>query len=101
MNTPKDPEWEGTGEVREPVLNATAVQSVRFPVSDLKAIREAARRAGVTTSEFIREAAVAAARGTAGSGASTRMSFGSDGVTIRPPEDDTFGVQSPTLVRSA
>jgi hypothetical protein len=84
----REEQWDDTGELREPVANPTAVQSVRFPLGDLKSIREAARRTGETTSEFIRGAAVARARGTSIIG-TARVSFGSQGTSVRPLEDDT------------
>ncbi|MDE2934787.1 MAG: DUF6290 family protein [Chloroflexota bacterium] len=43
--------------------NPSAVYSVRFPKSEIAAIRAAAKAAGMTTSEFIREAAREKAEG--------------------------------------
>jgi hypothetical protein len=63
-------EYSVTEEWAEPIevgprRATTSVVSVRLPTSELNAIRRAARDAGVTTSEFIRRAALTAAEGTA------------------------------------
>ena len=68
-------EWEEEGEVQGPSSSGSAVQSVRFTLKDLQAVREAARRAGETTSEFIRGAALARAIGA--NRASLTLTYGS------------------------
>jgi len=50
-------------EVHHAVREPRAVYSVRFARSDIRGVRRAAEAAGVTTSEFIRNAAIAAAKG--------------------------------------
>lgn len=44
-------------EVRPGRTNPASVYSVRFPKAEIAAIRAAAKAAGMTTTEFIREAA--------------------------------------------
>lgn len=44
-------------EVKPGRENPSAVYSIRFPKTEITAIRTAARAAGMTTSEFIRDAA--------------------------------------------
>lgn len=51
-------EWDyENAEVKPGRKNPSAVYSVRFPKAEITAIRAAAKAAGMTTSEFIREAA--------------------------------------------
>jgi hypothetical protein len=57
----QDVEWEETGELREGKRRPSVVQSVRFGRDELRLIRDAATRAGVSTGEFIRGAALARA----------------------------------------
>lgn len=60
----QDPEnWEQDGELLAPRLVASAVVAVRFPQSELDAIRRMAAGAGVSTAELIRRAATAALLG--------------------------------------
>ncbi|MBI5949035.1 MAG: hypothetical protein HY875_12925 [Chloroflexi bacterium] len=59
-------DWEGEGQLRRGSRGGgSAVQSVRFGLEELREIRAAAARAGITTSEFIRQAAIARAAGPA------------------------------------
>ena len=59
----EDPEeWDSDrAEVRPPSKSARAVVSVAFARDDFGRVSEAARREGMKTSEFIREAALARA----------------------------------------
>jgi len=50
-------------EVHDPVENLGAVYAIHFTKDEINAIRDYAEIAGVTTSEFIRRAAIAAAKG--------------------------------------
>jgi len=60
----KQEEWDyENAEVRPGRKNPSAVYSVRFPKAEIAAIRSAAKAAGMTTSEFIREAAREKAEG--------------------------------------
>ncbi len=63
MSTKHD-DWDyENAEVRPGRKNPSAVYSVRFPKPEISAIRAAAKAAGMTTSEFIREAAREKAEG--------------------------------------
>ena len=63
MNTKHD-DWDyENAEVKPGRKNPSAVYSVRFPKAEIAAIRAAAKVAGVSTSEFIREAAREKAEG--------------------------------------
>ena len=54
----KHEEWDyENAEVKPGRKNPSAVYSVRFPKAEITAIRAAAKAAGMTPSEFIREAA--------------------------------------------
>lgn len=55
-------DWDNP-EVQEGNRTARSSFSVRFESGELRLIREAARAAGMKTGEFIRNAALAAARG--------------------------------------
>ena len=60
----KHDEWDyENAEVRPGRKSPSAVYSVRFPKAEISAIRAAAKAAGMTTSEFIREAAREKAEG--------------------------------------
>ena len=59
-------EWEEIGVAHSAVVSGTAVQAVRFASDDLRAVRAAARRAGVPTSEYIRAATMASVAQAAG-----------------------------------
>ncbi len=50
-------EWDEDAEICEPRAEPVAVQAVRFSLAELNAIREAAKRAGMRTSHYIRKAA--------------------------------------------
>ena len=50
-------------EVHDPVENLGAVYAIHFTKDEINAIRDYAEIAGVTTSEFIHRAAIAAAKG--------------------------------------
>lgn len=54
-------EWEETGKLAQGKRRPSVVQSVRFGRDELRLVRNAASRAGVSTGEFIREAALARA----------------------------------------
>ena len=63
MSTKHD-DWDyENAEVRPGRKNPSAVYSVRFPKAEIAAIRAAAKAAGMSTSEFIREAAREKAEG--------------------------------------
>ncbi len=63
MNTKHD-DWDYENAEVKPGRNGpSAVYSVRFPKAEIAAIRAAAKVAGVSTSEFIREAAREKAEG--------------------------------------
>lgn len=54
----KHDDWDyETAEVHEAEREVKSVYSLRFSATEIAAIREAAKREGVTTSEFIRTAA--------------------------------------------
>ena len=55
-DTHDDWDYENT-EVQPGRENPSVVYSVRFPKTEISAIRGAARAAGMSTTEFIREAA--------------------------------------------
>lgn len=60
----KHEDWDYENpEVKPGRKNPSAVYSVRFPKAEIAAIRAAAKAAGMTTSEFIREAAREKAEG--------------------------------------
>lgn len=60
----KHDQWDyETATVRPPARAPKAVFSIRVDAREMSAIRRAARAAGVTTSEFIRSAALARAEG--------------------------------------
>lgn len=60
----KHGDWDyENAEVKPGRKNPSAVYSVRFPKAEISAIRAAAKAAGMTTSEFIREAAREKAEG--------------------------------------
>src|SRR4051812_11389135 len=50
--------WEDEGDVRPPVRSPRAVVSVAFPREDFQRIASYAKRHGMKTSEFIRQAAL-------------------------------------------
>lgn len=58
----QDPETWDEGEVRSAVKSSRAVVSVSFGRDDLEQVSEFARRNNMKTSEFIRQAALSAAR---------------------------------------
>jgi len=55
-------DWE-SATWQPPVVNPRAVVSVSFPSADFQVVARAAEAAGLKLSEFIREAAIAAAGG--------------------------------------
>lgn len=60
----KHDDWDYENpEVKPGRKNPSTVYSVRFPKAEMAAVRAAARAAGMTTSEFIREAAREKAEG--------------------------------------
>jgi hypothetical protein len=64
MRDDEDIEFGDEAIVFEGSKARSSVQSVRFATADLNLVRAAARREGVTTSEFIRVAALDRATGT-------------------------------------
>ncbi len=59
----KHSDWDyENAEVHEGNPNPSSVYSVRFPKQEMRAIRAAAKLAGISTSAFIREAACEKAR---------------------------------------
>ena len=61
MTTHDDWDYDNA-EVRDAQRDVRSVYSLRFTVAEIAAIRAAARREGVTTSDFIRTAARRRAR---------------------------------------
>ena len=62
MKDERQEKREDEGELHKPVVRPSSVVSIRFDATDIRAVREAATRFEVTTSEFIRTAAVERAR---------------------------------------
>ena len=96
-------EWDAVGHVQEgPSSRGTSVHSVRFSRPQLAVVRAAAEKAGLTTSEFIREAAVARATAAANV-AVPYVTFASPGATIVrcALETQASGRQPPALVIAA
>jgi len=82
--------WASEGHLAEPRARseASAVQSVRFGREELRLVREAAARAGLTTSEFIRRASLERAVPSKPAPALT-MTSGSPGATVRRDTEGT------------
>ena len=60
---PTHDDWDyDNAEVREPERDVRSVYSLRFTAAEIATIRAAARREGVTTSDFIRTSASTRAR---------------------------------------
>lgn len=85
-DVPSDAEWEDAGTAQTPT-KGSAVQSVRFTLRDLRAIREAARRMGVNTSEFIRDAAIGRAAGI--TDCVPQVTWGTEGPSLNFPTTQT------------
>ncbi len=64
-----DCEWEEEGILMAPVVGSRSTRMVTFSVAEMQVVYDAAERAGVSTSAFIRQAALDLARSHASSSA--------------------------------
>jgi hypothetical protein len=91
-------DWADEAQVQDGPRAGSVVQSVRFARDEITRVRSAAKHAGVSTSEYIRDAAIARAVGSA----FYSVTIASEGTRFGHPETRTTSmVNQPALKRLA